>query len=569
MISSLAGPMRRRCVAALAVMTISGSLPHAVAGPRLPVPTTEQRRESAAKVREIFDQEAARATNPAAKSKLAAELLTHASESSDPSDRYVLLDAALQMATDAGDPGTALTAADSLGRMYDTDAHAMKASALDKLATKAPPAALEPVIDALLETVNDFLAADSIEEAEDLAQKAVAAARRSKDRGIQKKAADRLAAVRERKKSAAQQKPFLDRLAVNPNDREAALELGMIRCFQQDEWTAGLPLLTRGSDAALARLARLDLEQGEDKQHRLQLGDAWWDYAETQKAPMKGSAMGRAVTHYSAALPELKGLERTRIEKRIVSAVAQSPGGQKASRSAISKTPGVVFWFDASAKNSLVGQRSPSATAAETTMKIDSWTDLGPDHKLARQPDASKQPAWDRSAFGGRGGLDFDGRQLLEVNAACGNEGTLFLVCEARAVSNMRVLGNHPKFGQSVGLSFRADGQLWMEVSESTSQYCVARSAPATYKASQPLIVYGSWGRQVDLFVNGKPAAAPQTLGWKVRFDSPWGIGNANLKDGSEFFVGTIGEVVAFERQLPPEQARLIAGELMAKWGVR
>lgn len=569
MISSLSGSVFRCCAAALAMTATFGPLPLALADPRLPVPTAEQRRESAAKVREIFDRDAARATNPVAKAKLAAELLAQATDSSAPSDRYVLLDAALQLATEAGDPETALQAVESLERAYDVDATAMRAGVLDKLAAKAPPSSLEPVIDALLATANDALSADDIEQAEDLAQKAVAGARRSKDRGMQKKAADQLAAVRERKKSLSLQKPFLDRLANDPNDREAALELGMIRCFQQDEWRSGLPLLARGSDAALARLARFDLEQAANQERCLELGDAWWDYAETQKAPLKGPAMGRAITHYSAALAELKGLDRTRVEKRIAAAVAQTPGGQKASRSAIAKTPGLVFWFDASAKNSLVGQRGAAAPAANSTMGIESWADLGPDHRSARQPDASKQPAWDRNAFGGRGGLDFDGRQSLEVSAACGSEGTLFVVCEPRALANMRVVGDHPKFGQCVCLSFRMDGQLWMEVSESTSQYSVARSEPATYRANQIMVVHGSWGRQVDLFVNAKPAAAPQTLGWKVRFDSPWGIGNSDLKGGSEYFVGTVGEVVAFERQLSPEQARAIAGELMAKWGVR
>jgi hypothetical protein len=564
----LVGLVRRQAMAALVAIAAVGPLPHAVAGPRLPVPSAEQRRQSSAKIREIFDQDAVRATNPAAKAKLAAELLTHAGDSSEPPDQYVLLDAAMQLATDAGDPETAIKAVDLLGQAYDVDATSLKAGVLDKLAAKAPPASLELVIDALLETSDGKLSGDDVEQAEDLAQKAVAAARRSKDRGLQKKAADQLTNIRERKKGLAQQKPFLDRLAIDPNDREAALELGVIRCFQQDEWPSGLALLARGSDPALARLARLDLEQGEDGDLRLELGDAWWEYGESQKAPMKGGALSRAVAHYSAVLPELKGLDRTRVEKRIAAAVAQTPGGQKASRSAIAKTPGLLFWFDASAKNSVVGQRG-NAAGADVPINLESWADLGPEHKSGRQADAAKQPSWDRSAFGGRGGLDFDGKRLLEVNAPCGNEGTLFLVCEPRTLSNMRVLGNHPKFGQSVGLSFRADGQLWMEVSESTSQYCVAKSPPAAYKANQTLVVCGSWGRQVDLFVNGKPAAEPQQLGWKVRFDNPWGIGNANLKAGSEYFVGKVGEVVAFDRQLPPEQIRTIAGELLAKWGVR
>ena len=567
--SSPLGLVSHHVVAVLAITIAFGPWPCVAAGPRLPVPSVEQRRASSAKVREIFDQDAARATNPAAKAKLAAELLTHAGDSADPSDRYVLLDAALQLASDGGDPATALKAVDLLNATYDMDAKALRAGAIDKLAAKAPPTALQPVIDALLEAVDEELAADDFEEAEDLAQKAVATARRSRDRGSQRKAADQLAAVRERKKSLGQQKPYLDRLAIDPNDREAALELGMIRCFQQDEWPDGLPLLARGSDATLARLARLDLEQDDDGQRRLQLGDAWWDYAEAQKPPLKGPSMGRAVTHYSAVLPELKGLERTRVEKRIAEAVAQTPGGQKAARSAIAKTPGVLFWFDASNKNSLAGQRIAAAGAADARMSLESWADLGPEHKSARQPDASKQPSWTRDAFGGRGGLDFDGHRLLEVPAPCGEEGTLFLVCEPRTLANMRVFGNHPKIGQYVGFSFRADGQLWMSVEESTSQYCAAKSPQSAYVANQPLIVCGSWGRHVDLFVNGKPAAPPQPLGWKIRFDVPWGIGNANLKDGSEYFVGRIGEVVAFDRQLPSEQVRAIAGELMAKWGIR
>ena len=51
-----------------------------------------------------------------------------------------------------------------------------------------------------------------------------------------------------------------EKLKTNPDDPQANLALGRYRCFAKGDWEAGLPLLAKSGDAALASLAKKALE---------------------------------------------------------------------------------------------------------------------------------------------------------------------------------------------------------------------------------------------------------------------------------------------------------------------
>jgi hypothetical protein len=68
--------------------------------------------------------------------------------------------------------------------------------------------------------------------------------------------------------------------------------------------------LAKGSDKALAELAKLDLAQSVDATEQVQLADGWW-------ATGKKPAQLRAKQLYEGALPRLTGIARTKVEKRI------------------------------------------------------------------------------------------------------------------------------------------------------------------------------------------------------------------------------------------------------------
>src|SRR5262249_28948818 len=59
------------------------------------------------------------------------------------------------------------------------------------------------------------------------------------------------------------------------------------------------------------------------------IGDAWWDLADKEKDPTRLSLQRRAAHWYEQAIPDLTGLNKVRIEKRIDEVAARAPGAPK------------------------------------------------------------------------------------------------------------------------------------------------------------------------------------------------------------------------------------------------
>src|SRR5258706_6184202 len=68
-------------------------------------------------------------------------------------------------------------------------------------------------------------------------------------------------------------------LEKNSDDQEAALQLGRHLCFVKGDWEAGLPLLAKGKDKALADLAQFELAIGDPK-NEAHLTGATLDFGE-------------------------------------------------------------------------------------------------------------------------------------------------------------------------------------------------------------------------------------------------------------------------------------------------
>lgn len=107
------------------------------------------------------------------------------------------------------------------------------------------------------------------------------------------------------------------RLLKNPDDVSANLELGKHLCFQAGNWDQGLFHLAQGSDKNLRLLAQHDLAGPENHGDQLDLGEAWWDLAQTAEGAAKTHLIGRALFWYQKGLPKAEGLRRGRIEQRI------------------------------------------------------------------------------------------------------------------------------------------------------------------------------------------------------------------------------------------------------------
>ena len=92
------------------------------------------------------------------------------------------------------------------------------------------------------------------------------------------------------------------------------------------DWSHGLPLLARSSDATLKELASLDLRGATTTQVCMTIGNRYWDVAAKDQEPAHSAFQSRAEYWYSKALPQLEGLEKVLAEKRIEEANKPSIG---------------------------------------------------------------------------------------------------------------------------------------------------------------------------------------------------------------------------------------------------
>lgn len=125
------------------------------------------------------------------------------------------------------------------------------------------------------------------------------------------------------------------KLSKTPGDASASGTMGRFFCLGAGDWERGLPLLAKGNDQALRKLAADDLAAAEQQAAEMAgMGDAWWDYSEKQKGIAKACARGRAAHWYEEALDDLEGLARTRVEKRLATISPEDIAGGSSGASA-------------------------------------------------------------------------------------------------------------------------------------------------------------------------------------------------------------------------------------------
>src|SRR6185437_15593061 len=86
------------------------------------------------------------------------------------------------------------------------------------------------------------------------------------------------------------------------------------------DWEHGLPMLAKGSDANLKKLAILEITRPTTPDDLMRLGDGWWDFGAKQPDVIRGEIYQHAASIYNAALPNVTGLRRTLMEHRIADA---------------------------------------------------------------------------------------------------------------------------------------------------------------------------------------------------------------------------------------------------------
>jgi hypothetical protein len=300
--------------------------PRALPVRRLPVPLSDVLKPALAQVKEIFGDDYAAATSPEKKVDLARKFLMQAGSTPNSIERWALLSEAMRLAADAGSMEVAFDAIDTAAAQYDVDADDLRIDAITKLGAKAKPALIDELARTSVGIAKKAVASgDSA-----LAQKSLALAsgfaRKTKNTAAIAEVNRIQQSIRDEEKDAKERAVVVEKLAANPDDPEVCLDAGKYFCFKADDWAKGLPLLAKGADAGLAKVAALELAARKSAGSPVTVADAWWGWAEDQKAALRSAGMGHAADLYQSVLDKAQGLERARLEKRIKQASSESSG---------------------------------------------------------------------------------------------------------------------------------------------------------------------------------------------------------------------------------------------------
>ncbi|MDB5337696.1 MAG: hypothetical protein JWN70_3315 [Planctomycetaceae bacterium] len=252
-----------------------------------------------------------------AKVTLAKSLLAQAENADDdPAKCYVMLYDAAELAADSGQLSLAWEILVALGDRFD-----LPSLPLMERAAKAATRFVKNDEDvAYLASMYVLLLDEAVrlDDYETAAKAAPAAANATRKFTVLKEQlaayARRVNTLREAYELA---KPAREVLKVNPNDETANLAWARYICFYKGDWLTGLPMLAKSSNAALASLAKRELEQSRELPVLTQLGDDWWEVAEQEKDPVKSAIRERAADAWQLALPLANGLQKQTLESKV------------------------------------------------------------------------------------------------------------------------------------------------------------------------------------------------------------------------------------------------------------
>lgn len=299
------------------MVAIAPTAPETVIQERLPVPPGPDRKAALEKVQDIFANDLKAAQSKVDKVALAKDLLQRGKEEDDPVSKFALLYEARDLALSAVDLTTAMDVTDEITAWFEVDPSVLQTNTVTQLADAAKSDIDRRAIAMKsLEIVDDAIGDSSWSSAEQLLRAASKVGSRLKDRVLTKVISDKRKQVASFKELWEKAERASVVLATAPEDGPANLELGRYRCFVLGEWNGGFEHLAKGSDDSLAKIALLEL-QGPQGDTALELANDWFSWSEKAPEPDQRAGLLRAKHWYTAALPDLSGLNKTVATKKL------------------------------------------------------------------------------------------------------------------------------------------------------------------------------------------------------------------------------------------------------------
>lgn len=270
-------------------------------------------------VRRVFQEEFKKAKEAKELLALADKLMALAAESSDDvASRYVMMDEAQKLASQSGDLSKTLSLIDDFARYFDVDFPKLKSAAVEKAADLAKSSVdRRQVAENAVAVADQLVMAGRFDLATDMVQAAITQAGRAKEVELSKSARELRDEINHAKKALNDAQQAQTQLASDADNGDLNLRWGRFVCFHQRNWEKGLPYLAKGSNQILASAAKLDLAQPPEPEKQAAVGQAWVDALKAVEANEKNAVLLRAHEWSRKAEPQLKGLAKAEVEKRI------------------------------------------------------------------------------------------------------------------------------------------------------------------------------------------------------------------------------------------------------------
>jgi hypothetical protein len=274
-------------------------------------------------VQEAFTRKYAVATTSEWQRALAQELIEKArSADDDMTAQYVTFTEAGRWAAKAKDADLAFQVIEEMGTRFDVDTFDLKVKSLTAICkSRLLPKESNALVGKVLDLMEEAGTKEQSDTLKSLGETATDLAKKSKDSVLLKETGVRvrlitkeMAEIQKLKMNTLEALGVLDKNATDP---AANLAVGKYRCFVENQWNQGIPMLALGDDRALKDLAVKELKGVTNSAEQAKMADDWWSLSDTMAGLAKKNTQGHAGSWYQQALPGLTGLPKDNAESRL------------------------------------------------------------------------------------------------------------------------------------------------------------------------------------------------------------------------------------------------------------
>lgn len=293
---------------------------------KLPVPSVDEQTAALKLAEETYQLSKQRSPD---ENRLLAEEMVRIAERTEcpPVERYVLMRKAAEKYADAGEVDRMLNTIDSLAGSFEFDRVAANRILLERVSQSVSTAeGFASLVAASRRFCSQSLAEERVSEAVQVAAAVQQASVRLASKAFRKEVAERaqqLAKLYDRYQMVMGAKRTLRAAA---DDAKAHDVVGWWYAGPLNRWADALPHFAQGSDAALAEIAKEELENPPtDAEGRMKLADRWYELGQARGDEQREAILRRAGHWYADVQSGLTGLAAAKVQKRLADLAKLGP----------------------------------------------------------------------------------------------------------------------------------------------------------------------------------------------------------------------------------------------------